>query len=246
MVTYFIVQMFMVHKTILDLLVQRISVGNQFQGMSNDMAVTFDTLGAKESFPKIEFSLLDQNKCWSHATFKEQQSSKVLIFSHPSLKRQKVQVSRVMLSTRGINNLFHVWRYFKVSDTFYIYPKKQSAPFTESSAETKEASQLQEKEFEFHIRYILGMPAKRIDWKKYASSNLLFSKSYSDNFGVIREINYSKLAGAKEEKLQKMSFLISKSKHQGISYTVVLPNKKLPVNNGQEHFVRSMELISEY
>lgn len=246
MVSYFVIQMFMVHKTILDLDLKKVFIKNQYAKIPNQVKAKFNSTGPIDSFKRLELSLRDQNNNWSHANYSSTHSNDEIYFKLTIDERKKIRTSTVRLSTRGVNDLFFVWRYFKVSEIFYIYPEKNHSKAHKAIKESNSNDQMQEKEFEFHIRHTQGMPAKRIDWKKFASSNQLFSKKFSNNHSLIREIHYSKLEGSKEERLSKMSYLITESMRQNYSYKVILPNKTIPQGIGREHFVRSMELISEY
>ena len=53
-----------------------------------------------------------------------------------------------------------------------------------------------------------------------------------------------KLLGDKEEKLQKMSFLISQYNQKGHRYQVTLPQKIILPSKGSLHYQNSMEAIS--
>lgn len=247
MVTYFIVQMFSTHRIIFDLSFKKLVFENQFQLEKVYFSVLFEQPLQEENLPMIGIEIYAQgSKAIPNSHLKKLISKNTACSEVSGIPRGKFTLNQIKFFTTGNNKLFYVWRYFKLEQSLYIYPKKKTISLSRINTKSKEFSLLQERDFDQHIRYVSGMPAKRIDWKVYAKTDYLFSKRFKDNLNGSIEISFTKLNGTTEEKLQQMSYLIDKSNHEGISYSILLPNLRIPTNTGNQHFKKSMEAISEF
>lgn len=247
MVTYFVIQMFATHRIIYDISLKHFMMDNQFSSshLVNSHHFKEDLDQDSQQYIKMEL-FTDNGEILSQSSFEDRLSSNSISMKASELKRGKYLLSKIKYFTTGSNQLFYVWRYFKINQELYIYPSKKLAPEVQSQAESKKTSLLQERDFDRHVRYVSGMPSKRIDWKVYAKSDYLFSKLFTENITESQEINFLKLTGETEEKLQKMSYLIEKAHIENISFSLVLPSLKLPLASGPHHYRKSMEVISEF
>lgn len=247
MVTYFIIQMFASHRIIFDIAFKKLHFENQFLSEKVYFTVFFEHELELGNAPLIEIEFHTKNRVkLPSARFTKMTGANSFLSEIKGIDRGKFELKRIKLYTNGHSKMFHVWRYYKLEQTIYIYPSKKMTPVTKDDSQSSEISLLQERDFDQHIRYISGMPSKRIDWKVYAKSGELYSKRFIDHLSKSREINYAKLIGNKEDRLQQMSYLIDRSNYEKISYSLVLPNLKISADLGQQHFRKSMEAISEF
>src|SRR5690606_20334170 len=74
--------------------------------------------------------------------------------------------------------------------------------------------------------------SKNIDWKRYAHKGILLEKTFSENSNdSIKEINFFKIKGAKEERLEIMMKLMIDSFHNKSSYYFSLPKQEKRFGN---------------
>lgn len=246
MVTFFILQMFTIHRIINMIDLDQIVLGNEFINFEHYARVTTKGHNSKELCPYIQCSLMSEDQDDIEGVFHRQITPEQMIFKMNFNKRGRYQFKRIKFYTYGPTGLFYVWRYFSLNHTVYIYPQKITVDKKNHVLDQGERTNSGEAEFEYYTRYLTGMNSKRIDWKVYARTDQLYSKKFSDNEATVLDINFNHFHADKEMRLSYMSYLIDRYYHESIPYKVTLPNKILSANTGHRHYEESLEAISDY
>lgn len=244
MFSFLIIQMFATHKIINDLNFDKLYLDNSFADEDSSITTYFKKDLPPNSSAYIKIKLEASTKKLQ-AVFHEQATSKTLHFKLIKKERGKYQLERIHFFTTGPANLFYVWRYAPIEQTLYIYPSKivTKNPF---QTQNTQAQSLQEgSEFREFVRYQSGMSAKRIDWKKYAAKDELFWKKQNSLGTEISEVNYHLFEGEKEHRLSKMSYLCLQYSKANVVYALKTPKHSIDANSGHQHFLKTLEAISE-
>ncbi|MCO4754378.1 MAG: DUF58 domain-containing protein [Bacteriovoracaceae bacterium] len=151
-------------------------------------------------------------------------------------------IKRAKLWTNGEWDLFHVWRYVGVDEEIHIYPTPIPTQHSSLSTNSTQGGET----FSKHERYLQGHQSSRIDWKVYARSEELFIKDFEEQRLESIKVDYDHFSGEKELKLSQMAWLINQAYSQNNSWNLTLPSGvALLVSSGHEHYLKSMELLSE-
>lgn len=194
------------------------------------------TVKADQSFNNTRLEYLFNKKSFTSSIANN-------IATFETLPKGHYSNSQFKISTFGNFSLFYVWSYILQDESFYVYPKRLKTDELGIN-NTILASQHASEEFSHHTRYQVGMNSKRINWKLYAKSNLLYAKEFTQPQANGLSINYQELVGSHDERIEKISFLISELTKKNIPFSLKLPQKFFPKSKGLEHSKRCLEFIS--
>ena len=242
---YFILQMLETHKIIQELQIEEVKINNEYYGREH-LAYIKLKKSIQSSFAKYVHFSFENSHNEIHAHFKKQLNESYTLFSVNIPKRGQYTTPRIKFFTTGTTGMFYVWRYYRKGLTFYSYPEKKYISKRNLHNDLNSKLGFNEVEFHTHIPYTQGMNSKRIDWKIYARSEMLFWKKHIDHHSTVYDVNYSHFQGNKEERLSYMSFLIDKYQKDSKQWRLTLPNKIIKSNSGAFHYSQSMEAISVY
>jgi len=246
MVTFFILQMFSIHRIVNMVNFDKLNLSSQFINFDHLSRVTTKAELSKELSQYLKISLIDESGEQISGNFLRYLSGTQLQFKLNFKHRGKYHIKRIKFYTLGPTNLFYVWRYYPVDQTVFIYPERKNVDSLRKAIDKGERTSSGEAEFEHHKRYTHGMNSKRIDWKVYAKIDQLYSKVYSDNESIVFDINYNQFNTEKEIRLSYMSYLIDRYFHDSVPFKVTLPNRMLTANTGHRHYEEALEAISEF
>lgn len=246
MVTFFVLQMFTIHRIVNMTHLDKIVLGNEFVNFEHFARMSTASPISKELSPFLQISLIDKKNQEIEGIFLKQINPHQIQFNLDITKRGRYDFKRIKIYTYGATKLFYVWRYFPLDQTLFIYPERKNVNTKKLILDNGERANSGEAEFEHHTRYMRGMNSKRIDWKVYAKSHQLFSKIYSDNEATVFDINYHTFTEEQENRLSYMSYLIDKYFHESVPYKVTLPNQIIPAGVGHRHYEESLEAISGF
>ena len=245
MFSYLILQMLETHRIIQDLkpesfLISSQNINTPFHAVSH----------LKNSLPKnqSQFIRIELKGPESHilGNFYDSSNDKEIIFKVMPSKRGHYRIKRIKFYTYGSANLFYVWRFLPHEFDFFVYPKQLKTNHVISATEKEINLRKSGVEYQNHIPYVRGLTSKRIDWKIFARNDQLYWKKHNDLDSLNAVINYSALKGDKEEKIEKMSYLIDYHYKQNHSWKLILPNGVLSTNRGRGHYRKSLEKISVF
>jgi|LULL01.1.fsa_nt_gb uncharacterized protein (DUF58 family) len=243
MLSYFIIQMFETHSFIKNIGLSKMTIENTFSDQNVMASVYFkNRLNTKQSrYMRLELQA-NENKAQSIKT--SRQSFQNLIFTFKNLPRSHYKLTFIKFFTYGTHQFFYVWKYDSTLADFYIYPKKQKADVSLKTSSTNQTNG--QVEFAYHIPYTTGLSSKRIDWKVFARNEQLYWKKHIDYKMDIYDINFYKITGeSKEEKLEKMCYLVEFMYKNGFRWKLSLPTKEVKSSAGRAHYQKSLELLSE-
>lgn len=158
--------------------------------------------------------------------------------------RGKFNLKRARLSTRGDYGLFYVWSYRDLKQNLYLYPQRLKAKTSNQDKKFKHDLNAIE-EFSHHRPHRLEESGRKINWKIFAKTQNLYSKSYEEVSPVGEIINFDDLEGSREERISKMSYLIWQANNIHQSYGIKIDGKKISQGTGIIHYRQCLELLSE-
>lgn len=242
MISYFIIQMLDTHQVIQQLDFKSLSIKNTY----SDSKLPIDVLFHKNIKPNKNIGIKLYTKDQLNFILRAQEISthhNYLRYKAEAIKRGHYKIDKVQFYHKGAHQLFYVWRYISISDSFYIYPKKTIPSHYHQKVNFSQAS-TGDKEYHEHRPYEQGHHAYKIDWKIYAKTDELLYKDYKFFDQKKIQLNYNELKGNKEERLEYLSFLIDKCLKEKTTWSLILPHKTLKSSKGITHFRHSMEAIS--
>ncbi len=245
MVAYLILQMLDIHRTIQEMKFDGVIISDDYLTSDIFSIIHFENkITNLNSTIQAEFVLKDTKKL--KLKYKKTIDNHTIQMKVEVKSRGKYEVDKIKLYTYGKSGLFYVWRYFDVNQYFFVYPQKKPAHTNKANTTNEAILNLTDEEFSNHIPYVKGLNSKRIDWKVFARKDILYWKKHIDYSSETIDINFNKLLGDSESKLEAMSFLIEKTFKDGHKWRLVLPNKVVETSKGHKHFKECMESISEF
>lgn len=157
----------------------------------------------------------------------------------------KFHFQRIKISTKPDNLLFYVWRNFSITKDFYVFPKAQQTDEKVSSHKEESLDATSENFFAQHKKFTPGDITKRIDWKVFAKTDQLFIKQFHDDKSTAININFDQLSGDSKTRARKISYFLHQLYQHKTPWSLTLPSTQLPIGHSRQHYLKSMELISE-
>lgn len=241
MLAYFIIEMLDTHRIINNLKLNSLQIKDAHS--NGPQFINGKFTNECENLHLVNFELFDQNNSFP-GRFHSSHESKYQGLLSP-LNRGHYPFYRIKFYTTGKSNLFYVWRFFKTAQNTFIYPKSTKYPHNKLS-NNQYQSQSGELIFKEHKKYLPGDDAFRIDWKLYAKNYELYVKNFLFIEQNTVSLNFNKLNGNDELRLEYLSFLISQCLRSGLTWELILPNKKIDKGEGRSHYKQSMEALSAY
>lgn len=160
------------------------------------------------------------------------------------IKRGQYSGQNFQFFTTGVYNLFYVWTYRAQKQDFFIYPTPIKTDPPNSAMEQKFIPTGHD-EFSHHNPYKTGENSKRIDWKVYARTQNLYSKKFTNENPIGLKLDYHQFSDDHETRLSKMAYLIEKTKTENNKFECKLPHYVLPLDKGEAHRQKGLELLSK-
>ena len=244
MVTFFILQMLLVHQIIQEIKKITIDITDDFSNIGINFKINFST-PVKENYQQLKATLLLTDQTRITLDSPKLINDKIVEYNLLNIPRGHYNIEKIIIHTDSKKSLFYVWRYFKIIKNFYSYPvpvSKESKKKVNSRLSTLHSGTF----YEQHLPNRIGLNSKRIDWKLYARKETLYVKKFIEEISDSVDINYSALKGSKEEKLSQMSYLINQCYHQSVPWKITLPTKHLDASTSRSHYTKSLEAISVF
>ena len=111
---------------------------------------------------------------------------------------------------------------------------------------SKDSSVIREDaDFSYKIPYQRGMSSKRIDWKTYAKTESLYWKKHDVLTPDFFHFELDKLPGHLEQRLQFLSFLITKANALNATWSMKLNSHEIQ-GRGVDFYKNCMQKLAEF
>lgn len=167
----------------------------------------------------------------------------------PSLKRGKHTMKRLRLESRFPFGLIKAWTWLKLDAELYIFPKPVagSANVSEFASETGVNSVQKSDEFNELRSYQAGDSFKRINWKKYASSEVLLVRDADFAVSDASRVRWQDYEPhGKEERLRFMCDRICRLYQAKQAFAMELPVVVLEPDLSEAHFHECLRQLALY
>lgn len=235
--TYFVLQMLTTHKNLAKIQPRRISFENNYAHTPIEVTIDFDETRRIDNdffelaFAKNIFPLEVKNSTFT---------------SRRLLKRGVYQNDYFKLSNRGQSGLFYAWKFIKLPFEFYVYPAPEKYPTNNLFDYKESAHATEENEFHQHSPYSPGESSKRIDWKVFARTDLLYQKKFTGADRGTIKLDFNTLQGSIENRLSILSFLLQNTYKKGQHWSLHLPHKILKDQYGLNHLEEALKELARY
>jgi uncharacterized protein (DUF58 family) len=146
-------------------------------------------------------------------------------------------ISKIQISTTFPFGLFFAWRNLKVNETLFIYPKRNGQlklPF-KSAADHMGLEMKNGDDFSEHKIYEQGDSLKNIDWKAYARSGKLLTKTFNEGSNQAYILVVDSLSISKDKKIRQLSKWIDQCEASGEPYKIQFNSISSNVGLGESH-----------
>lgn len=159
-------------------------------------------------------------------------------------------LKKVRLSTRYPFGFFYVWRSYKVSVPYSIFPKPMGEQSLNTVLDKSFEGQvgLQNKQgddFSGHKRYERGASMKHVDWKAYARGNPLLIKSFDEGDRHTYFIDFAAAKGNLEERYHQVSQWIHQCEQGGHLYSLKIGDDQVSQNQGEKHKAHCLKVLAK-
>jgi uncharacterized protein (DUF58 family) len=164
-------------------------------------------------------------------------------------KRGWHKAGTITLASTFPFGLFRAWSPIRFNFKTLVYPKPSQLdlPFPESpSAQAQQGlSKKGVEDFYGFQDYQSGDSIKHIHWKAFAKGLGLFSKQYGGENSAEIWLDYQNAPGnTVEDRLSQLCRWLIDAEQLGISYGFVLPDLRLPPDNGPLHYRKCLEALA--
>jgi uncharacterized protein (DUF58 family) len=167
----------------------------------------------------------------------------------PSLRRGKHVIRRLRLESRFPFGLVKAWTWLKLDAELYVYPKPVQGMATRSDTSSESGIRSFQKSDEYNdLRaYQKGDSFKRINWKKYAASEVLVVRDADHSANDATRVRWQDYEPhGKEERLQFMCDRICRLYEAKQSFGIELPVIVLEPDYGEAHYYECLRQLAQY
>ena len=161
-------------------------------------------------------------------------------------------IEKIVLWTRYPMGLFYAWSPLKYSHSFYAYPAPAGERLNDKLINHEIAEEEIDQEimsesgnFLEHEKYNPSTSPNRIDWKLYARTQELYSKSFAQGDQKVYRLSIDP-SNDFEKELSQLSLWIQELKDTPHKWFLSLHNHKSKVGTGIEHFKETMQQVTVY
>lgn len=171
--------------------------------------------------------------------------------SHSTFKRGILKPGRLLIESDYPLGLFRVWSWVDLKTQAIIYPKLLAAPLSDSDNDQQGESftptiSATGDEF-YQLRgFRQGDNTKHIHWRHYAKSQQLTTQQFAKSVSEAKHLDWYSLTGSTEEKLSVMAYWAILFEREQHAYSLILPNKTIAKNHGQQHLNEVLTNLALY
>lgn len=169
----------------------------------------------------------------------------------PFVTRQRgwCKPGRFHLQTYYPLGLIRSWSWVDLQLACLVYPKPIDCPKQDGSDKglSYEESGLQEgvEDFAELRSYRLGDSPKHVDWKVFAKSGALYTKTYQGHSGDPQWVDWLNWPAIhQEERLSAMTYWILRHARKQEVFGLRLPNNEIPPDCGDAHVLRALKAVA--
>ena len=169
-----------------------------------------------------------------------------------SIRRGRLQLPRVKISSVFPLGIFVAWGYFNHTPTSLIYPRPEGhlplPALTPSGAENNTSSGAGDADFYGLREYSGGEPIKRIAWRALAKYDELLVKQFrGDNDAhLVLDWRHTANLGNNETRLSQLCLWVLQASQGGIPFALELPNESISLGVGEAHQRRCLAALAEF
>jgi Protein of unknown function DUF58 len=165
------------------------------------------------------------------------------------LTRGQHRLKRLRLSSTFPFGLIRAWTWLKLDAEVIIYPQPVKCDLSLSQVSGNHGAKSVHKSEEFNDfrEYRQGDSFQRLNWKKYAASDVLVVREHDDLFlnpDWVRWQDYE--SSAKEQVLQYMCYQVCRLYQEDQVYGMELPNRRIDPANGERHYLACLTALAQY
>ncbi len=205
------------------------SEADKHEGEAMTFRVTLKNNTRKDRFD-IGASLLYGDEC-EEVTLAPGETKAVLV-SKSRLSRGHYHGERLKLYSLFPFGLFRVWKFWRTSFDFFIYPKVDNsiqleAPTYPSYERGRSFNKVElgAEEFFGHFAYQEGMPLRSIDWRAYSRGRGILLKKFIEQSDGLYLFDLKEVKGTREEKIRRLAGMIEQAEARGGTYALILEDE---------------------
>ncbi|HEY5665218.1 MAG TPA: DUF58 domain-containing protein [Gammaproteobacteria bacterium] len=167
----------------------------------------------------------------------------------PTRTRGWVHLTRFSVSSRHPGNLFRAWSWIHMDARCLVYP--EPAPpgrpyaFSSDAGGMRSAPQQEEDDFVGLRDASPADPPRRLAWKAYARSDQLMTKEFAGSAAPACLFDWRELAELDDDaKLSQLTRWCLDAAHEGRSFGLVLPDRKIPLGTGERHLHDCLQALA--
>lgn len=161
------------------------------------------------------------------------------------LPRGIYKLETVKVTTRAPLGFFRSWFSTKAYKDLIIYPKPVGRSYTYQKNSLLENSH--DGELSGFRSFQHGDKYSQVYWKGVARGLPLQVRTHEQSKNMNRSLNWLQTShlSSQQERLNQMSFWIHEAHHEGVLYSLTLPNIYLDLSNGEEHYYSCLKALAE-
>lgn len=163
--------------------------------------------------------------------------------------RGQYKISRVQISSTFPFGIVRLARIFEIEREFFVYPKISGLQAWPEGggvyAGEGEVGLGKGEDFTGHREYREGESQRHIDWKVYARTNSLYLKEFSGGAEEAVVFDWRNVAGTDSDSVaSQLGKWLSEAMTRRIRFGVELPDARIDVGDGNQHFHRCMQQLA--
>jgi len=161
------------------------------------------------------------------------------------VRRGRMTVDRIKLSTPFPFGLFRAWTYVHLRATLLAWPvprgRREAPPETASGGSATAVHRVGDEEWAGLREFRSGDSPRQVAWGAYARGRGLLVKTYQSPAAHQRTFDFASVPGDVEQRLEQLSAWIVAAHARGERYALRLAAGSVPADGGNEHRTRCLK-----
>ncbi len=179
----------------------------------------------------------------------EPQQSRTVRLPLIASRRGWLQCGTITVSSRFPLGLFRAWSPLRFDSKLLVYPKPaaETLPFPETDAGSGQQGQNKHNGDEFYglKTYQIGDSIRQIHWKSFAKGQGVHSKQYAGASSVELWLDFTQTPGSDiEARLSQLCRWVIDAERAGLRYGLRLPNKRIELDCGKDHYQQCLQALA--
>ena len=239
-----LIVMHLTHRNLVGVMARSVAPVDAFAGEHGLLLVTLESSG---NVRRLAIDCEAENSDRIGVTLPESGTVRADI-AMPLLKRGRIRVSRIKLSTAFPFGLFRAWTYLHLQIPVLAWPvprgRREAPPESSTGGDAPSVHRAGDEEWASLREFRSGDSPRQVAWGAYARGRGLLVKTYQSPAAHHRWFELAAVPGDLEPRLEQLSAWVMAAHARGERYGLRLGAQDIPPDGGSEHRRRCLDALA--